>query len=131
VAIPSGYRRWELIAPSHEAGNLDELRGILGNEIAVKAYRTSTLPFPDGAILAKIAWKHVPSPTMSGAFIPGHPTTVQFMVKDSKKYAASGGWGFGRFIDGVPADKAQHETCFACHAARVRSHDFVFTQYAP
>jgi Cytochrome P460 len=55
VKIPAGYRQWELIAPSHEAGNLDELRGILGNALAMKAFRDGTLPFPDGTILAKLA----------------------------------------------------------------------------
>jgi hypothetical protein len=49
VKIPAGYREWELIAVSHEAG-LDELRGILGNAIAMKAYQDGTLPFPDGTI---------------------------------------------------------------------------------
>ena len=130
VTIPDGYRQWEMIAPSHEAG-LDELRVILGNEVAIKAYRDGTLPFPDGAILAKLAWKHVPSDEFEGAFVPGPATTVQLMVKDSKKYAATGGWGFGRFIDGRPADEAQHKTCFACHAANVKGHDIVFTRWAP
>src|SRR5450631_1240600 len=129
VTIPAGYRQWEVVAPSHEAGNLDELRVILGNATSMKAYREGTLPFPDGAILAKLAWKHVPSAEADGAFVPGRATTVQIMVKDSKKYAATGGWGFGRFIDGKPVDEAQHKTCFACHAALVKGHDFVFTRY--
>ena len=131
VTIPAGYRQWEVVAPSHEAGNLDELRAILGNATSMKAYREGTLTFPDGAILAKLAWKHVPSAEADGAFVPGRATTVQIMVKDSKKYAATGGWGFGRFIDGKPVDEAQHKTCFACHAAPVKGHDFVFTRYAP
>ena len=63
--------------------------------------------------------------------LPGRPTTVQIMVKDSKKYASTGGWGFGRFMDGKPVDEAQHKTCFACHAANVKGHDLVFTRYAP
>jgi Cytochrome P460 len=131
VTIPAGYRQWELVAPSQEEGSLDELRGILGNVVVMKAYRERTLPFPDGAILAKLAWKHVPSAEASGAFVPGHATTVQIMVKDSKKYASTGGWGFGRFIDGKPVDEAQHKTCFPCHAALVKGHDLVFTRYAP
>jgi len=131
VRIPEGYRQWELIAPSHEEGNFNELRGILGNAISVKAYRDGTLPFPDGAMLAKLAWKRVPSGEFNGAFVPGHTTTVQIMVKDSTRYAATGGWGFGRFIDGKPVDKAQHETCFACHQANVKGHDYVFTRFAP
>jgi hypothetical protein len=131
VSIPAGYRQWEMVAPSHEAGTLDELRGVLGNSISMKAYRAGTLPFPDGAILTKLAWKHVPSTEIEGAFVPGHTTTVQIMVKDAKKYASTGGWGFGRFIDGKPVDEAQHQTCFPCHAANVKGHDFVFTRYAP
>ncbi len=131
VRIPAGYRHWELIAPSHETGGFNELRGILGNPIAMQAYRDGTLPFPDGAMLAKLAWKREPSAEFPGAFVPGHATTVQIMVKDSSKYASTGGWGFGRFIDGVAVDRAQHETCFGCHQANVRDHDYVYTRYAP
>lgn len=130
VTIPDGYRQWQLIAPAQEAAPLNELRAVLGNAIALKAYRDGTLPFPDGTVLAKLAWKHVPSPEFEPASIPGAATTVQFMVKDSKKYAATGGWGFGRFIDGKPANEAQHRTCYACHLARVNNHDLVFTRYA-
>ncbi len=131
VTIPDGYRQWQLIAPAQEAAPLDELRAVLGNDVAVEAYRRGTLPFPDGTVLAKLAWKHVQSPEFEPASIPGAATTLQFMVKDSKKYAATGGWGFGRFIDGKPADEAQHQTCFACHQARVKDRDFVFTRLAP
>lgn len=131
VTLPDGYRQWELIAPSLEAEPLNELRAIVGNPIAVEAYRKGTLPFPDGAILVKLAWKRTPSAEFESATVPGAATTVQVMVKDSKKYAATGGWGFGRFIDGKPADEAQHRTCFACHQARVKNHDYVFTRYAP
>jgi Cytochrome P460 len=131
VTIPKGYRQWELIAPSQEAEPLNELRAVLGNPVAIKAYRDGTLPFPDGSVLAKLAWKHVQSPEFEPASIPGAATTVQIMVKDSKKYAATGGWGFGRFINGKPVDEAQHQTCFACHEARVKNHDFVFTRLAP
>ncbi len=131
VTIPAGYRQWELIAPAQEAAPLDELRAVLGNPAAIEAYRTGTLPFPDGTVLVKLAWKHVSSPEFAAASIPGAATTVQVMVKDSKRYAATGGWGFGRFIGGKPVDEAQHETCFACHQARVKQHDFVFTRFAP
>jgi hypothetical protein len=131
VTIPEGYRQWQLIAPAQEAEPLNELRAILGNAVAMKAYGKGTLPFPDGTILVKLAWKHVQSPEFEPASTPGAATTVQIMVKDSKKYAATGGWGFGRFIDGEPVDEAQHQTCFACHEARVKEHDFVFTRFAP
>ncbi|MFC5067384.1 cytochrome P460 family protein [Flaviflagellibacter deserti] len=131
VTIPDGYRQWELVAPAQEGEPLNELRAVLGNPIALKAYREGTLPFPDGTVLAKLAWKHVQSPEFEPASIPGAATTLQIMVKDSKKYAATGGWGFGRFVNGKPVDEAQHETCFACHEARVKNHDFVFTRLAP
>jgi hypothetical protein len=129
VSVPSGYRQWELVGVAHESG-LDELRAVLGNAIAMQAYREGTLPFPDGAILAKLAWKHVPSTEFNGAFVPGAPTTVQIMVKDARKYPSTGGWGFGRFIDGKPVDEAQHKTCIPCHQANVKSHDLVFTRFA-
>ena len=131
VRMPEGYRNWQLVAPAQEAAPLNELRAVLGNDIAMRAYRAGKLPFPDGSVLAKLAWKHVQSPEFEPASIPGAATTVQFMVKDSKKYAATGGWGFARFIDGKPADEAQHQTCYACHQARVKNHDMVFTRYAP
>lgn len=131
VKIPQGYRSWELIAPAQEAPPLDELRATLGNRIAIKAYRGETLPFPDGTVLVKLAWKHVPSPEFAPASIPGAATTVQVMVKDSKRYASTGGWGFGRFVNGQPVDVAQHETCWGCHQSRAAAHDFVFTRYAP
>jgi hypothetical protein len=131
VVIPDGYRQWELIAPSEETDPLNEVRAILVNGIAIAAYRKGTLPFPDGTILAKLAWKRIPSNEFALASVPGAATTVQFMVKDSKKYAATGGWGFGRFINGNPADEAQHKTCFGCHLANVKAHDLVFTRFAP
>ena len=130
VTIPDGYRKWKLIAPAQEAAPLNELRAVLGNAIAIQAYREGTLPFPDGAVLAKLAWKRVPSSEFEPASVPGAATTVQFMVKDSKRYAATGGWGFGRFINGKPADETQHRTCYACHQSRVKNHDLVFTRYA-
>ncbi|MGA2998965.1 cytochrome P460 family protein [Bradyrhizobium sp.] len=131
VTIPQGYRQWEMIAPAEEAAPLNELRVVLGNETAITAYRNGALPFPDGAVLVKLAWKRVQSSEFEPASVPGSATTVQVMVKDSRKYPSTGGWGFGRFVNGKPADEAQHETCFACHEAGVKNHDFVFTRLAP
>jgi len=131
VTIPPGYKQWELIAPAEEAAPLDELRAVVGNQTAIDAYQAGKLPFPDGTILVKRAWKRKQSPEFASATIPGAATTVQVMVKDSKKYAATGGWGFGRFIDGKPVDAAQHRTCFACHEARAKGRDYVFTRLAP
>ncbi|MCJ9700702.1 MULTISPECIES: cytochrome P460 family protein [unclassified Bradyrhizobium] len=131
VTIPPGYKQWELIAPAEEAAPLDELRAVIGNQTAIEAYQAGKLPFPDGTILVKRAWKRKQSLEFASATIPGAATTVQVMVKDSRKYAATGGWGFGRFVDGKPVDEAQHRTCFACHEARAKSRDYVFTRLAP
>ena len=130
VTIPDGYRRWQMIAPAEEAAPLDELRVVLGNPAAIRAIENATLPYPDGTILVKLAYKRKQSPEFESATVPGQPTTVQVMVKDPRRYASTGGWGFGRFVNGRPADLEQHQTCFACHAARVRDRDYVFTKYA-
>ena len=131
VSIPEGYRSWNLVGVAQETGALDELRAVVANGAGIQAYRAGTLPFPDGTVLVKLAWTHDQSTEFPPAFVPGRATTIQVMVKDSKRYAATGGWGFGRFIDGRPADIAQHTTCFACHEVNVRNHDFVFTRLAP
>ncbi len=131
ISIPKGYRAWQMIAVSHETEPLNELRGILGNARAIEAYNAGTLPFPDGSVLVKLAWKHSQSTEFPPAFMPGAATTIQIMVKDSIRYAETGGWGFGRFLNGKPVDEAQHRTCYGCHLANVRGHDLVFTRYAP
>ena len=137
TTIPAGYRDWRLISVAHEKGDLNDLRGILGNDVAIKAYRAGTLPFPDGAIIARLAWSYESSEEndkafgRSQSFVAGPPKNgVQFMVRDSKKYAATGGWGFGHFNDGKSADETVLKTCFPCHEA-VKARDFVFTRYAP
>lgn len=130
VTVPDAYRAWPLIAPALEGEPLNELRAVLGNDVAVKAYASNARPFPDGTILVKLAWQHVPSPDFEPAVVPGRATTVQVMVKDAKRYPETGGWGFGRFVDGKPVDEAQHRTCFACHEARVKDRDYVFTRFA-
>ena len=136
IKIPPGYRDWRLISVAHEEGNLNDLRAILGNDIAIEAYREGKLSFPDGAIIARLAWSYVPSEEnnkvfgRAQSFVAGSPVNVQFMVKDSKKYVATGGWGFAQFKDGKPADEALLKTCLPCHVP-VKARDFVFTQYAP
>jgi hypothetical protein len=135
VTIPPGYRDWQLISVTHEEGDFNQLRAQLGNDIAMKAYREGTLPFPDGAIIVALHWKRVASDEDNKAFgkvqafIAGPPANLQVMVKDSKKYAATGGWGFGDFTEGKPADEAKQRTCFHCHEP-LKAHDFVFTRYA-
>ena len=135
--IPPGYRDWRLISVAHEEGNLNSFAAVLGNDVAIKAYREGKLPFPDGTIIAALHYRHVPSEEnnkvfgRSQSFVAGSPTNVQFMVKDSKKYAATGGWGFAHFDkDGKPGDEAFMKTCFPCHAQE-KARDLVFTQYAP
>jgi hypothetical protein len=136
IKIPPGYRDWKLISVAHEEGNLNDLRAVLGNDVAIKAYREGKLPFPDGTIIARLAWSYVPSEEnnkvfgRTQSFVAGPPTNVQFMVKDSKKYAATGGWGFAQFKDGKPDDKADLKTCFPCHEP-IKARDLVFTHYAP
>ena len=133
---PPGYRDWRLIAVAHEEGNLNSFAAVLGNDVAIKAYREAKLPFPDGAIIAALHWSHVSSDEnnrvfgRSQSFVTGPSTNVQFMVKDAKKYAATLGWGFAHFDkDGKPADETALRTCAPCHAKASR--DSVFTQYAP
>ena len=66
---------------------------------------------------------------LAESFVAGPATNVQFMVKDSKRYASTGGWGFAQCDDGKPADEAVHKTCISCHEP-VKERDFVFTRYA-
>jgi len=135
--IPSGYREWRLVSVAHEEGDLQDIRAILGNDEAIKAYREGKLPFPEGTIIGRIAWRHVPSEENNKilgreqSFVPGEapPWYLQFMVKDSKKYAATGGWGYAQFDkDGKPGPDADLQKCFPCHQA-IKSRDFVFTRY--
>ncbi|MGH9969954.1 MAG: cytochrome P460 family protein [Pyrinomonadaceae bacterium] len=137
--IPAGYRDWKVISVAHEAGDLNDIRAVLGNDIAVKAYRDGKLPFPEGAIVGRIAWSHTSSEENNKtfgreqSFVAGRPTDtyLQFMVKDTKKYAATGGWGYSSFDqNGKPTDEAAMKACFPCHQA-VKGRDFVFTLYAP
>jgi hypothetical protein len=132
---PDGYRDWRLVSVAHEAGALNDLRAVLGNDAAVQAYRSGNLPFPDGAIIARLAWAYTPSAENDKAFgraqsfVAGAPANVQFMVKDARKYAATGGWGFAQFNAGKPAT-VDVQACFACHVP-AKGSDFVFTRYAP
>jgi hypothetical protein len=137
--IPAGYRDWKLISVAHEKGGLNDIRAILGNDLAIKTYREGKRQFPDDAIIARLAWGYVPSEENNRAFgraqsfVPGLATDehLQFMVKNSKKYAATGGWGFAQFDrDGKSAEKASLKTCFPCHKS-IENQDFVFNHYAP
>ena len=133
--IPPDYRGWKLISVAHEEGNLNDIRAVLGTDLAFNAARGGILPYPDGAIVARLAWRYLSSEEnnavfgRSQSFVAGPPSNVQFMVKDAKQYASTGGWGFAQFEDG----KSVHvvvQDCYACHVP-VKSRDFIFTRYAP
>jgi hypothetical protein len=145
VTIPAGYRDWRLISVKRltgAGGKLKQLRAQLGNDIAITAFRAGKLPFPDGAIIAALHWNEDSSDADNQVLASGFPgaglessfagsaVNVQFMVKDSKKYAASGGWGYADFTNGKPGGEALHQACFPCHQP-AKDRDYVFTRYAP
>lgn len=143
ITIPAGYREWRLISIGHLAGGkLKQLRAQMGNDVAMMAFRDGKLPFPDGTIIAALHWNESSSEdnnkVLAGGFpgaglqssVAGTAENVQFMVKDSKKYAETGGWGFADFKNGKAGDEALHKTCFPCHEP-AKDRDFVFARYAP
>jgi len=152
IKIPAGYRNWTLISMANVGGPVNDIRAKLGNDLAIRAYQQGDTPFPDGSIIARLAYQQVTSEEnnkvfraaaeqrglpaaqieklLAATFVAGPPTNVQFMVKDSKKYAATGGWGFAQFTNGKPDDEAVHKTCFACHTP-AKDRDYVFTRYSP
>lgn len=149
--IPPEYRDWKLISVAILGSPFNDIRAKLGNNLAIGAFREAKIPFPDGAMIARLAWKQVQSEVNNNAFRQdpsaehlspaalqkllntsfgaGPPTNVQFMIKDSKKYPSTGGWGFFQFTNGRPNHVVQ-SNCFACHAPG-RATDFVFTLYSP
>jgi hypothetical protein len=134
--IPDGYRDWQLVSVAREEGSLDDIRAVLGNATSIRAYKRDRLPFPEGSIIARVAWSYEASEENNKAFglpqsfVAGLPKNgVQFMVKDSRKYASTGGWGYAQFNDGRPVEKAVLNGCFSCHQA-AQARDFVFTRYA-
>jgi len=137
--IPPGYRDWKVVSVAHEAGALNDIRAVIGNDIAIKAYREGKQSFPEGAIIGRIAWAYVASDEnnkifgQDQSFVAGAPTDayLQFMVKDSKKYAATGGWGYSSFDkDSKPFDDAAMTKCFPCHQA-IKDRDYIFSRYTP
>ena len=152
IKIPPGYRNWTLISMANVGSPVNDIRAKLGNDLAIRTYREGKTSFPDGAIIARLAYQQVTSEEnnrvfraaaeqrglpadqidklLAASFVAGPPTNVQFMVKDAKKYASTGGWGFAQFTNGKPDDEAVHRTCFGCHTP-ARDRDFVFTHYSP
>jgi hypothetical protein len=137
ASMPPDYRDWRLITVAHEGGSFDDIRAILGNDVAIKAFRNNERPLPDGTMIARLAWRYVSSPANDSVFgrmqsyVAGDPVNgVQFMVKDSKKYASTGGWGFSQFNDGKPVGSAGLTSCFPCHR-QIASRDLMFSHYSP
>jgi hypothetical protein len=139
TTIPAGYRDWKFVSAAHEAGELNDIRVVIGNDRAIDAYRAGK-PFPEGSIIGRVAWKMVPSDennktfSQPQSFVPGDAPDwyLQFMEKDTKKYAATGGWGYSNFGKDLKplTDKKKMYACFVCHQA-VASRDYIFTKYAP
>ncbi|HEV7609205.1 MAG TPA: cytochrome P460 family protein [Steroidobacteraceae bacterium] len=139
-----GYESWQVINISQN-GSL--IAAILGNPAMIAAFKAGIpangKPFPDGARMAKVHWN--PKKNLGA---PGSPTVadtqhdVDFMVKDSKRFADSGGWGYAVFkydaasdtftpgdLTGKPPQGNDAKCGFACHTI-VKGRDYVFTEYA-
>ena len=138
-----GYEEWQVISVSHSG---DVFAVILGNPEMIEAYQAGIPgngnPFPDCAKMAKIHWNakksaEAPAPTA----VPDTLHDIDFMVKDSKRFADSGGWGYGAFkydtasdtftpatSSDVPPQGNDARCGFACHTI-VKAKDYVFTAY--
>jgi cytochrome P460 len=141
----TGYERWQVISVSH---NGDKLAVILGNPTMIEAYKAGIpvngKPFPDGAKMAKIHWNAIKNETYPGPpTVPGTLHDVDFMAKDNKRFADSGGWGYAAFeYDGAsssyrpanlndrPPQENDAKCGYACHTI-VQKRDYVFTDYGP
>jgi hypothetical protein len=133
IPLPADYKNWRIIAVSQRTDN-NTMRVITGNDIAVEAARAGrTNPWPEGAVLGKVVWKLDKDPLWQPAIVPGEVVHVEFMARDSKKYAATGNWGYSRWLGmelkphGKDAGFAQE--CFGCHTV-AKGKDYVFTKPA-
>jgi len=139
-----GYEDWAVVAADHTA---DLLKVIVANPVAMDAYRAGIpdngKPFPDGAKMVKIEWRPTKSTTAPYDIrVPGTVYDVDFMVKDSKRFADGGGWGYAVFVYDAASNTYRPGTLahqppqgndakcgFACHTI-VKGKDYVFTEYA-
>ena len=138
-----GYEDWRVISISQSEKGIVAV--IVGNSLMIDAYRAGVpgngKPFPDGAKMAKIHWNPKKSETFPGPTVPGTLHDVDFMLKDSKRFADNGGWGYAvfnydtasdTFTPGTLADQppqGNDAKCgFACHT-KVKTRDYVFTDY--
>lgn len=128
ISYTPAYKNWKVISVTdkYDGGSM---RIVYGNDIMIKAIKEKKLPFPDGAMMAKLVWGKQRM-DKNGDTFPGNFQNVQLMIKDSKKYSSTEGWGFARF-DGLelkPYGKtaAFEKTCINCHRLLVPQNDFVF-----
>jgi hypothetical protein len=131
-----GYDAWQTIAPSQTD---ESMKSILGNSIMINAYNAGIpdngKPVPDGAMMAKLEWsKKSNTASPYAVLVPDKLLTAAFMVKDARRFAASGGWGYAKFTYDAASDtfkpSGTGSGCgYACHT-RVKARDFVFTSYA-
>lgn len=122
------YQDWRLLSVSHRTDK-NTLRAILGNDKAIEfARKGKSKTWPDGAVIAKVVWKERAHPNWAAAVVPADFAAAEAMIKDSKKYASTGGWGFGHWVDGKLEmhPKETSDTCFACHIP-VKDNDYVYT----
>ena len=137
-----GFETWEVVS----ASLTDEaIAVIVGNPAMIAAYQAGIpangKPVPDGAKMAKIHWVPKKSESFPNTTVPGVQHDVDFMVKDGKRFADSGGWGYGafeydpatdKFRPATPSDsppQANDAKCgHACHTI-VKKRDFVFTEF--
>jgi hypothetical protein len=145
-----GYEDWQAVGPSHtDAANV--VRLILANPVMIDAYKEGVpdngKPFPDGSKIAKIEWrpKKLTDPPFSASTpdtVPGDLFEVEFIEKDSKKFADAHGWGFAMFdydaasgtfapatAAGKPPQGHDAKCGTACHTLAA-SKDYIFTPYA-
>ena len=137
-----GYESWPAVSASRDG---DLIAVIVANPVMIEAYQAGIpgngKPFPDGAKMAKIHWNPKQLETFPAATVPGTLHDVDFMVKDSKRFADSGGWGYAVFeydagsqafrpgnMSDSPPQGNDAKCGFACHTI-VKSRDFVFTDY--
>jgi len=137
-----GYETWQVVSISQ---NGPLMAAILANPVMIRAYLAGVpengKPFPDGSKMAKIHWKPKKMETFPSATVPGTQHDVDFMVKDSKRFADSGGWGWAVFDYDAASDTFKPGTLadsppqgndakcgFACHTS-VKTRDYVFTDY--
>lgn len=130
IDYPKGWQTWAPIAVSHRTDN-NTLRVIIGNDIAVKAARSSnTKPWPDGAIIGKVVWTSKKLNDWQLAVAPAELIHAEFMFKDNYKFRDTHGWGWARWVgtEQVAFNKGTN-ICISCHEP-VKERDWVFTEPA-